>query len=88
MGIPVEWRRILLGHPCPACNAKPGEKCRNLKTGAPVREFHAARANMPNRCRICGARLPADDPEPGGLCERCLLVRSLELERMRRPRPR
>lgn len=72
------WRLVFLSYPCPTCGAAPGEVCLTTK-GKPYYECHAERTRHANRCPRCGMITGADDP--GALCERCALVRSLEIER-------
>jgi hypothetical protein len=75
----TNWRQVYLTYPCPTCGVKKGYPC--LTTGGRRRyECHAARAENADRCPECATRLPAD-AEPGDLCERCRLVRALEVER-------
>lgn len=74
------WRLVFLTYPCPTCGAAPGEKC-VTSGGKPAREYtHAARGQQGTRCHNCRALL-GYDAEPGDLCGRCSLVRSLEIER-------
>lgn len=76
------WRLTWLSYPCPTCGAAPGEDC--LTTGGNVyRDVHADRTRRGNRCPRCGVIVDADH-EPGQLCARCELVRSLEVERATR----
>jgi hypothetical protein len=73
----------MLTYPCPTCGAAPGEKCRTHTGNRINSAVHADRVADMNHCPRCGARTPADD-EPGQLCARCELVRSLEVERATR----
>jgi hypothetical protein len=75
----ARWRLVYLSYPCPVCIAAPGEDCITA-TGKLKREVHADRARQGNRCPRCGA-LTSSDNEPGQLCDRCELVRALEVER-------
>jgi DNA-directed RNA polymerase subunit RPC12/RpoP len=72
------WRLVLLSYPCPTCGAKPGEPC--ITTGGRVAAEHADRARNADRCPKCGIWVGAEE-DPGTLCGRCALVRSLEIER-------
>jgi len=76
---PQQWRVVIESYPCPRCGAGPGKACRTAK-GATTYIPHAARERVIDRCPLCGARIPAG-ALPGDLCERCALVRSLEVER-------
>lgn len=65
---------------CPACHVPPGEPCRTA-TGNLAREHHTARGlTLSTRCYRCGEKLPGNI-DPGQLCPRCSLIRSLEIER-------
>lgn len=76
------WRIALESYPCRKCNAKPGERCRNLRTGCPVNGIHTARNDAAGRCQSCGIRIEADRVMAAdALCARCALVRALEVER-------
>jgi ribosomal protein S27AE len=69
---------VFLSYPCPECGAAPGEDCTTVsgrRAGLP----HAERTRHADRCPRCGVIVGAE--EPGQLCERCALVRSLEIER-------
>lgn len=78
-----EWRAVHMTYPCPQCGARPGYVCRT-KSGNPYPTLHTGRIRHALRCPVCAAILDAES-EPGDLCPRCLLVRTLELERMYRP---
>lgn len=75
----IGWRAIQQSFPCKECGAPPGEPCRT-KNGHLKYECHAIRWEGADRCHKCGDRLAADQ-EPGELCERCKLIRHLEIER-------
>lgn len=76
------WRIALESYPCQKCNAPAGSPCRNLRTGWPVHNIHAARTNDAGRCQKCGIRIEADRVMAAdALCARCALVRALEVER-------
>jgi hypothetical protein len=75
------WRTIFETYPCPVCGANPGEPCLTEK-GNPTRLPHAMRTRNGNRCPNCGVITSWDNP--GALCGRCELVRSLEVERATR----
>lgn len=82
----MNWRTVIESFPCPKCNAKAGEPCRTQK-GAKTSP-HAMRGTGADRCPKCNERLPSD-AEPWELCDRCRLIRHLEIERAttyRRPR--
>lgn len=72
------WRLVFLSYPCPTCGAGPGEVCLTI-TGKPYAECHAERTRHANRCPRCGQITGAEDP--GALCPKCALLRSLEIER-------
>jgi hypothetical protein len=75
----MTWRAIMETYDCPTCNAKAGHHC--TTTGGKVRyECHVARALDADRCPKCGSRLAAL-AVPGDLCDRCQMVRNLEIER-------
>lgn len=74
------WRIAMESLPCSYCGALPEESCR-APSGKSVPP-HAARFYATPRCPVCHEMVP--DGHPGALCERCALVRALELERMRR----
>jgi hypothetical protein len=74
------WRAIVESHPCPVCNAGPGEPCRTY-TGNRKAECHADRARDADRCPGCGTRLAADADDP--YCPHCRMVRDLVTERYR-----
>jgi len=73
------WRLVVMSYPCPTCDAAPGMPCMT-STGNPKWEHHAARALDLERCPKCGAWVGANE-DPGALCNRCALVRALEIER-------
>jgi ribosomal protein S27AE len=73
------WRLVFLSYPCPACGAAPGHVCMTTG-GRPYGECHAARTRHAGRCPKCGSVVSAE-LDPGSLCDRCALVRSLEIER-------
>jgi hypothetical protein len=73
------WRIVMESFPCKECNAAPGEPC-YTKSGNQKTECHAVRWADAERCHKCGERLPADY-DPGELCDRCKLIRRLEIER-------
>ena len=73
------WRLVFQSYRCPTCGAAPGEVC--VTTGGrPYPECHAERTRNADRCPSCGT-ITGADTEPGALCPRCALVRSLEIER-------
>ena len=73
------WLAVFLSYPCPRCGAKPGEDCRTAsRKRAPLP--HAERTRNADRCPRCGV-ITAHHEDPGALCPRCALVRSLEVER-------
>jgi hypothetical protein len=74
------WHVVFLSYPCPSCGAKPGEEC--ITTGGRWAFPHADRTRQANRCPSCGAVVGAENP--GALCDRCALVRALEVERATR----
>lgn len=73
------WRLIRMSYPCPVCGAGPGDPCMTT-AGNVYTECHAERSRQATRCAKCRAILSAE-AEPGDLCDRCALVRSLEVER-------
>jgi hypothetical protein len=79
---PPWWLAAVMSYPCPTCEAEPNHPCitRNGTTASPP---HIARGHQRPRCVVCQVLLPQGDME-GMLCDRCALVRSLELERMTR----
>jgi hypothetical protein len=76
---PAPWRLVYESYPCPKCGVPAGFPCRT-KSGQQADMPHADRTRMADRCPVCGA-IVANDADPGGLCARCRLVRSLETER-------
>lgn len=73
------WRVVFESYPCPTCGVPAGASCRTTSgriAGLP----HAARTAMANRCPRCGVIVGREN-DPGGLCDRCALVRALEVER-------
>lgn len=73
------WRLVFLSYPCPSCGAPPGRLC--ITTGGhEYAECHAARTRDAGRCPRCGTVVSAE-LDPGSLCDKCALVRSLEIER-------
>lgn len=75
----AQWRLVFLSYPCPTCNAAPGEVC--ITTGGyPYAECHVERTRHAARCAHCGTHISAES-DPGALCDRCALVRALEIER-------
>lgn len=75
----ASWHLAFLAYPCPTCKAEPGEDC--ITTGGRWAFPHSARTRQANRCPRCGEVVAGD---PGALCDRCALVRSLEVERATR----
>lgn len=73
------WRLVFESYPCPTCGVPAGTSCRT-NSGRLADVPHADRARLGDRCPVCGV-LVANDEDPGGLCPRCRLVRSLETER-------
>lgn len=73
------WRAVFLTYPCESCGAKPGEEC-VTSTGKVYRDVHADRARRGDRCPRCHTVIE-HDVEPGSLCGKCSLLRSLEIER-------
>jgi len=72
------WRAVFESYPCPTCGVPKGASCRT--TSGRVADIpHAERTRLANRCPRCGVIVSGDDP--GALCDRCALVRSLEVER-------
>lgn len=80
MGDRAPWHVIFLSYPCPMCGAHPGEEC--VTSGGNWAFPHADRTRLANRCPRCGVVVSAE--EPGQLCDRCALVRALEVERATR----
>lgn len=74
------WRVLIETYPCPSCYAEPREACTTY-AGGNTTTPHIARIRQIDRCPTCLARMPAGT-EPGDVCERCLVVRALEVERM------
>lgn len=74
------WMGVFLTYPCPTCGAGPGQVCVTTTTGKPTSVPHAGRTRNAERCPRCGGITGAKD-DPGALCPRCALVRSLEIER-------
>ena len=72
------WRRSIESWPCQTCGASPGESC-VTGSGRPTNLPHAARLRSTNRCQMCLALLPNEWEDT--ICERCQLVRALEVER-------
>lgn len=81
----VRWRQILMSYPCPDCDAAPGQPCITTGGRQAIDYVHAARSRDAMRCPKCGQRLTAE-AEAGDLCDKCQLMRGLEVERYR-PRP-
>jgi hypothetical protein len=79
---PAAWRVLFQTYPCPTCGADVGEEC-TTRGGNPAWVAHAARARHGARCPVCATLLPAE-ADPASLCDRCALVRSLEVERATR----
>jgi hypothetical protein len=75
----ADWTVVRMSYPCLVCNAPPGEPCLTA-TGNRKNELHAERGREAQRCPKCGDRIAAD-AEPVTLCDRCRLVRRLEIER-------
>lgn len=73
------WRAVIESYPCDTCGAEPGEPCRTI-SGTKANPPHVARTRPANRCHKCGTMLAAD-AEPGTLCPKHALLRSLEIER-------
>lgn len=78
------WRAVYLTYPCPSCGADPGADC-TTSSGKRADVVHAGRTQHSARCPRCSDVLAADD-EPGALCQRCRLLRSLEIERVTKHR--
>lgn len=72
------WHLILRSYPCESCGAGPGQQC-VTESGRPTME-HAARQHLVGRCPRCATWMDADHAI-GTLCDRCKLLRSLEIER-------
>jgi len=73
------WRVVFESYPCPTCGVPAGASCRT--TGGRVSNIpHAERTRLADRCPRCGV-IVSRDYNPGALCDRCALVRSLEVER-------
>lgn len=75
----ITWRELVQSYPCLECGAGPGEPC-VTKGGNSKYECHAIRSHVMDHCPKCGARMAAD-AQPGEVCDRCALVRRLEIER-------
>lgn len=75
----ASWRLVFLTYPCPTCGAEPGHDCQTA-SGHSYTDVHAARTRNGNRCPRCG-QLVAYEDDPGSLCAKCQLLRSLEIER-------
>lgn len=75
----MNWRDVIHSYPCDVCGARAGEACRS-RSGNRKREPHASRGRAADRCPRCGDRL-SNQAEPGDICERCRLIRHLEIER-------
>jgi DNA-directed RNA polymerase subunit RPC12/RpoP len=75
----MSWRSVYLSYPCPTCGAEPDKPCLSA-SGRIYRDIHAGRTRNADRCPQCGTKT-AKGADPGSLCERCALVRSLETER-------
>ena len=73
------WRVVFESYPCPACGVPAGTSCRT-RTGHVADIPHADRTRLADRCPVCGV-IVARDNDPAGLCDRCALVRALEVER-------
>lgn len=73
------WHLTILSYPCPDCGAGPGQNCVTAN-GNPKTEEHVARARNGARCPKCNTRLGADSL-PDDLCDKCALLRSLNVER-------
>lgn len=73
------WLLVYLTYPCPSCGVREGNPCRTA-SGKPAGIPHAARTQFAGRCPKCGSVVDAE-LDPGSLCPRCALVRSLEVER-------
>ena len=73
------WRVVFESYPCPTCGVPSGVSCRTV-TGHVAGIPHAERTRLADRCPRCGA-IVGNQADPGGLCARCALVRSLEVER-------
>jgi DNA-directed RNA polymerase subunit RPC12/RpoP len=78
------WRAVFLGYECPRCGAKPNEDCRS-EGGKRQTMVHAARTRTADRCPRCGVHVGIDG-EPGTYCQRCALLRALEIERVTKHR--
>lgn len=74
------WRQVFLGYPCPRCGAGKGEDCRS-DSGKRQQMVHASRTHTADRCPRCGQHVGIDG-EPGTYCQRCALLRQLEIERV------
>lgn len=75
------WLAAIESYPCPTCGAGPGDPCLTY-TGNEKNEPHVDRGRVGDRCTQCGSRIHANSDGP--LCDRCELVRSLEVERSTR----
>lgn len=73
------WQLVFMSYPCPTCGAGPGERC-TTTGGQAAGTPHADRTRHAQRCPKCGVIVSAE-LDPGRLCDRCALVRSLEVER-------
>jgi len=73
------WRMVFESYPCPTCGVPARTSCRTV-SGRIADVPHAERTRMADRCPICGS-IVANEANPAGLCPRCTLVRSLEVER-------
>jgi DNA-directed RNA polymerase subunit RPC12/RpoP len=71
------WWWVYLTYPCPKCGAPVGEVCQTPR-GAAAQMPHAARTRYADRCPKCWTTV---DAGAGPLCNRCALVRALEVER-------
>jgi len=73
------WHVVFLTYPCPTCGAAVGDDC--MTSGGKRADYvHAERTRHAARCPRCGTILSHED-DPGALCARCSLLRSLEIER-------
>lgn len=77
----MSWRHVVEKYPCGKCGAAIGERCRTIN-GNGLSVPHADRWNQDSqRCPKCGDRV-SDGAEIGALCDRCRLIRRLEIERV------